>query len=469
MKKRTRKKQAARDSEQPLELFGDDRIPPVMLPEKETEPETLEEKVEYLTASNRQLKRKVFDLYTIFEISRNFNAVLDYQLLLETFIFTCLGQVGLLKGAIFLKHDVSAHEFYMVRAKGSGGMPSESQYFPDDSKLAGYLTRLNRPVLVDDLTTDIASESEKEILDSFAQGVVVPLIHQTHLAGLFLLADKISGREFTSDDMEFLSALGNQIAVAIENARLYEAEKDAMQQLRAAQQQLVQSERLAALGEISAKIAHEVNNPLGIIKNYVLLLKRSGSESEKIVEYSDIVGQEIDRIAGIVRQLRDFQRPVKMERGPVDIKVALEEILTLMERQLQSTNVSIDRRYGDEDYVINGNADSLKQVFLNLIINSRAAMEDGGKLTVCLKKEDGRVQLQFCDTGTGISPEIIPRIFDPFFTTKGEAGTGMGLSVCYGIIKSLQGTITYKNLEPGGCFAITLPLLNDREDYDTAG
>ncbi len=467
MKKRTRKKQDAQPTGQPLELFSELKAPPPSPPLKE--PESLEEKVEYLTATNRQLKRKVFDLYTIFEISRNFNAVLDYQLLLETFIFTCLGQVGLLKGAIFLKNDINAHEFYLVKAKGSGGMPSDGQYFSDDSKLAEYLTRLNRPVLVDDLTSDIASADEKAILDNFDQGVVVPLIHQTHLAGLFMLADKISGREFTSDDMEFLSALGNQIAVAIENARLYEAESTAMQQLRAAQQQLVQSERLAALGEVSAKIAHEVNNPLGIIKNYVLLLKRIGSESDKIVEYSDIVGQEIDRIAGIVRQLRDFQRPVMMERGPIDIRVALEEILTLLERQLQTTNITIDRQFGDERFIVDGNADSLKQVFLNLIINSRAAMEAGGELTICLKREEQKVHLRFCDTGTGISPEIIPRIFDPFFTTKGEAGTGMGLSVCYGIIKSLQGTITYKNLEPGGCFSITLPLLDDAEKNDTTG
>ena len=467
MKKRNRKKQDALTTEPAFELFNEHRTPPPRPSKKE--PESLEEKVEYLTVTNRQLKRKVFDLYTIFEISRNFNAVLDYQLLLETFIFTCLGQVGLLKGAIFLKNDINAREFYLVKAKGSGGMPGGRQHFRDDTRLAGYLTRLNRPVLVDDLTSDITSKEERAILGNFAQGVVVPLIHQTSLAGLFLLADKISGREFTVDDMEFLSALGNQIAVAIENARLYEAEKTAMQQLRAAQQQLVQTERLAALGEISAKIAHEVNNPLGIIKNYVLLLKRAGFESSEIVEYSDIVGQEIDRIAGIVRQLRDFQRPARMELGPMDIRSSLEDILTLMERPLQSSNISIERKYEGGRFIVNGNADSLKQVFLNLIINARAAMEVGGKLTICMKREDAEVVLQFCDTGTGIAPEIIPRIFDPFFTTKGEAGTGMGLSVCYGIMKSHLGTITYKNLEPGGCFTLTLPLTDDFEKNDTTG
>lgn len=467
MKKKNQKKKTKPTEEPALELFNEFR--PSSVKSRAKEPESLEEKVEYLTATNRQLKRKVFDLYTIFEISRNFNAVLDYQLLLETFIFTCLGQVGLLKGAIFLKNDINAREFHLVKAKGSGDMPTRGQYFRDDSRLAEYLTRLNRPVLVDDLAVDVATEDEKAILDSFDEGVVVPLIHQTHLAGLFLLADKISGREFTSDDMEFLSALGNQIAVAIENARLYEAEKNAMQQLRAAQQQLLQTERLAALGEISAKIAHEVNNPLGIIKNYVLLLKRAGAESKDISEYSDIVGQEIDRIAGIVRQLRDFQRPVKIEKGPIDVKVSLEDILTLMERPLSSLNIKIDRQYEDGSFYVHGNADSLKQVFLNLIINARAAMEAGGKLTICMRREDGDLAMQFCDTGTGIPPEIIPRIFDPFFTTKGEKGTGMGLSVCYGIMKSHEGTITFKNLEPGGCFTITLPLLDEPGRDDTTG
>ncbi|MBD3258948.1 GAF domain-containing protein, partial [candidate division GN15 bacterium] len=226
----------------------------------------LEGRVTELTQTNRQLKRKVFDLYTIFEISRNFNAVLDYELLLETFIFTCLGQLGSLKGAIFLRRHVDDNEFHLVRAKGSGRLPTTQDLFRDDTKLIQYVTKLNRPVLVAELSEDMAPDSEWAILRGFDKGVVVPLIHQNRLAGLFLLADKISQADFTPDDIEFLSALGNQISVAIENARLYEAEKNAMLQLRAAQEKLVQTERLAALGEMSAKIAHEVNNPLGIIK-----------------------------------------------------------------------------------------------------------------------------------------------------------------------------------------------------------
>ncbi len=438
---------------------------PVAKPKAADKPELrkvpdLEEKVDHLSITNRQLKRKVFDLYTIFEISRNFNAVLDYELLLETFIFTCLGQLGSLKGAIFLRRHIHASRFYLVRTKGSGHLPQPEDFFRDDTQLAKYLTKLNRPVFVRELSEEMVPPDEMEILKGFSKGVIVPLIHQTHLTGLFVLADKISEKDFSPDDMEFLSALGNQISVAIENARLYEAEKLAIEQLRAAQQQLVQTERLAALGEMSAKIAHEVNNPLGIIKNYVLLLKREGKGRKAIEEYSEIVSQEIDRIANIVGQMREFQRPVTMEFNPVNVREVLENTLELTERQLKSSSIIVVRRFEDTNRRVNGNGDSLKQVFLNLIVNSRTAMESGGNLIIDLKRCDDKLQILFRDTGDGIPPDIVPRIFEPFFTTKGDKGTGLGLSVCHGIIRSHGGSISYKDSDPGGYFEILLPLLD---------
>lgn len=419
----------------------------------------LEEKLLLLSQTNRQLKRKIFDLYTIFEISRNFNAVLDYKTLLDSFIFTCLGQVGALKGAVYLKRSISASAFQLEKAKGSGTLPDPGSYFEADTKLTGYLTRLNRPVLIDDLTDEIAGATEMQLLRQFAGGVIVPLIYQTRLAGLFLISDKVSRREFSADEMEFLSALGNQISVAIENARLYEAERAANEQLWEAQRQLVRSERMAALGEMSAKIAHEVNNPLGIIKNYLLLLSRAGAENTQVTDYATIVSQEIDRIAGIVRELREFQRPFRSEMEPVNVRAVLETTFTLVERQFQAAHIEIVRDLAEGDPIVKGSADSLKQVFLNLMINARAAMHDGGRLTVRSARVGNELHLGFLDTGGGIKEEIIPLIFEPFFTTKGESGSGLGLSICQGIIKSHKGSITFRNVGAGGCFDITLPLI----------
>ena len=429
-----------------------------------------EDKIDSLSATNRQLKRKIFDLYTIFEISRNFNAVLDYHSLLDSFIFTCLGQVGALKGSIFLQKDGKGERFYQAKSKGSGDLPRPDQFFEADSGIALYLTKLNRPVLTRDLIENIASSEERDILNCFESGIIVPLIYQTRMSGIFAMAEKIPGREFGSDDVEFLSILGNQIAVAIENARLYESERMAITQLRAAQQQLLQSERLAALGEMPAKIAHEVNNPLGIIQNYIVLLRQAGTGDVQAQEYIDIVGQEIDRIADVVKQLLEFHRPRSEATMPFDLLGVVDDSLVLMERQLASHNIVLNRDFRAVKPVVKGSPENLKQVFLNLAINSRDAMREGGELTVSVLQEQEDIVIRFSDTGPGISPELIPRIFEPFFTTKepGE-GTGLGLSVCYGIMKKHNGSITFKNLESGGCFELRIPLAKEKGRGDRTG
>ncbi|MEW6051239.1 MAG: ATP-binding protein [Candidatus Zixiibacteriota bacterium] len=418
----------------------------------------LEDKLVLLTETNRQLKRKIFDLYTIFEISRNFSAVLKYQSLLDTFIFTCLGQVGALKGAIFLKKDGQGEKFYLTKYKGSGNFPPPEHQFESSSRVAEYLTKLNRPVLTAELLKDLATPSETAILLCFDPGIIVPLIYQTRLIGIFAMADKISGREFQTDDIEFLSILGNQIAVAIENARLYEGERLATQQLRAAQEQLIQSERMAALGEMSAKIAHEVNNPLGIIKNYLVLIKRAAAASSDVRAFTGIVEQEIDRIAAIVRQLLDFHRPKPLKFEPLSVPPIIAEVLVLTERLLAANNIALETRIDAPTPAVLAVADNLKQVFLNLIINARDAMPESGRLTISVYAEGESLTIDFCDTGPGIPEELVPRVFDPFFTTKEPGkGTGLGLSVCHSIIRSHNGSITFRNLHPGGCFSISLP------------
>ncbi len=417
-----------------------------------------EQKLAKLVETNRQLKRKIFDLYTIFEISRNFNSVLEYQTLLDSFILTSLAQVSATKGGVFLRENGQTDRIVMVKGKGSGRMPGPGLFFETGSSLLDYLTRLNRPVVTGELMDGLAGKDEKKILKMFHPGLVVPLIHQTRLSGLLLVSDKISGRDFRLDDIEFLSILGNQISVSIENARLYDAEKKATEQLRAAQQQLVDSERLAALGEMSAKVAHEINNPLGIIKNYLLLARRSIRDNVEGRNYTDVVSQEISRIARIVRELLDFHRPNGMTLCMTDVTVVIDDVILLMEQQLEKRKVDVVRRYEANCPQVEASLEHLKQVFLNLIINASDAMPDGGRLEITVKKTQEELSIGFSDTGPGIPDDVIPHIFEPFFTTKQSGqGTGLGLSVCYGIIKKHGGSITYRNTDNGGCFEIVLP------------
>jgi signal transduction histidine kinase len=414
-----------------------------------------------LTETNRQLRRKIFDLYTIFEISRNFNSVLSYESLLDSFILTLLAQVGAAKGAIFLSQDGHAEQYSLVKEKGLDQFPGVEVYFESGSKLLEYLTKLNRPVATAELINEPAFEKERVILKHFHPGVVVPLIYQTRLSGLVLVSDKISGRDFSRDDIEFLAILGNQVSVAIENARLYEAERKAREQLRAAQEQLVVSERLAALGEMSAKVAHEINNPLAIIKNYLLLIRRSLGDKTETGRFVDIVGQEIARIARIVKELLDFQRPNAMVSQKVDVVRLIDDVLLLVGQQLETSRVEVVRRFALECPAIEGSPDNLKQVFLNLIINACDAMKNGGRLEIAVEPVGKMLTIRFSDTGPGIPVDVIPKIFEPFFTTKPPGqGTGLGLSVCYGIIKKHGGSITFNNTDSGGCFEIRLPVVD---------
>jgi signal transduction histidine kinase len=421
--------------------------------------EDLTAKIAELTSLNRIHKRKIFDLYTIFEISRNFNAVLDYNMLLDTFLLTSLAQVGASRAAVFHKGLERTEKMHLVKKRGSGGFPDGSRGFTDDSPLALYLARLNRPVTVSEAIFSKLTDDEQYILALFDGGLVVPLIYQSRLSGVLLVCDKLSRREFTMDDVEFMSILASQISVAIENARLYESEKRTAHQLRAAQQQLVHSERLAALGEMSAKVAHEINNPLGIIKNYILLLKRSLDSNGTANNYADIVGQEIDRIARIVRELLDFHRPGGIAFEKVCLTAIVDNVLNLMAHQLDKSHVEVVKNYDGSLPQVDGAPENLKQVFLNILINACDAMPGGGTLTIAQWRDNDHVTIAFIDSGPGIPPEAVPHIFEPFFTTKETGkGTGLGLSVCYGIVRRHNGTITYANMHPGSRFEVRLPI-----------
>jgi len=202
---------------------------------------------------------------------------------------------------------------------------------------------------------------------------------------------------------------------------------------------------------------------LGIIKNYMLLVRRAMGRNIEASGYADIVGQEIDRIANIVRELLDFYRPVRDELVPIDVGTVMDNVLLLMDRQFKKLSIELFSESICKGYKINGSADNLKQVFLNIIINACDAMPSGGKLRVKIRIEGDEMIITFCDTGLGIKPENIPRIFEPFYTTKEPGkGTGLGLSVCYGIIKRHGGSITYKNTDDGGCFEIKLPVSGNR-------
>lgn len=234
-------------------------------------------------------------------------------------------------------------------------------------------------------------------------------------------------------------------------------------QLRRLQAQLMQSERMAATGELAAQIAHEINNPLGIIKNYVGIARMLMPEEDPNRENLKIVDQEINRTAGIVRRLLKFAKPGSEDIQNVQINQVLEELLALLRGQLFRSKIEVSIDLAENLPEVSISTDQMRQVFLNLVKNAEDAMPDGGKLSVRTLYRKGRVEVEITDTGCGIPPEDVKNIFEPFFTTKGVKGTGLGLSVSYGIVKNYSGEINVES-EPGvgTTFRIQLPVVSDK-------
>lgn len=426
-----------------------------------------EKRLADLTQANRQLRRKIFDLYTVFELSRNFNAVLNFSTLLDSFVLTSLGQMGAAKAALYLPPSPGQKEFHKVRAKGPAPFPADEIYINPQKSFGKYITALNRPVHIADVKNKFESEEALVYVKHFPKGLIVPLIFQAKLGGILIISGKESGQNYQPDDIEFLSILASQTAVSIENARLFESEKDAHEKLRETQQLLVQSERLAALGQLSAKIAHEVNNPLGIIKNYLHLASRECDKNGKAKEYISVLKQEIDRIAEIVRQLLDFHRPKAAKFVETDLQFVFRDVASLISHQLEEANIKLLISVDGEIPKISAWPEGLKQVLLNILINARDAIKKNGEIEITLSTGDHGIMFSVEDTGPGIDESHIPHIFEPFFTTKeGGGGTGLGLSVCYGIIANHGGTISYQNTKKGGRFDIDLPIEQQDAEYD---
>ena len=231
--------------------------------------------------------------------------------------------------------------------------------------------------------------------------------------------------------------------------------------LRRTQEQLLQSEKLAAMGRLTSQIAHELNNPLYGIMNTLELLKTEVSPQSKRRKVLEMALSETVRLSELLRKMLSFSRPDQEEKQAVDLNTVLDEILLLHEKQLQENDIKIKTSFAGELPPILASKNQLRQVFLNLVANARDAMPNGGTLSVKTDSDKANVKIEISDTGIGIKEKHLKRIFDSFFTTKDSVkGVGLGLSVCYGFIKDHGGDIQVRSeVGTGTTFTITFPIL----------
>jgi two-component system, NtrC family, sensor kinase len=226
------------------------------------------------------------------------------------------------------------------------------------------------------------------------------------------------------------------------------------------ERQLVQADKLSSIGLLAAGVAHEVNTPLAVISTYAQMLAKQISEDEQKSKLLDKIAKQTFRASEIVNSLLSFSRTSTTEFVELDVSKVIQETLNLVEHQLRKSAIEVKLDTPPGLPPVKGNAGKLQQVFLNLFLNARDAMEAGGTLAIRVWSEDGFARIDVADSGQGIQPENLARIYDPFFTTKAaRKGTGLGLSVTYGIVREHGGTIEVESRPGAGSrFRVELPL-----------
>jgi signal transduction histidine kinase/CheY-like chemotaxis protein len=314
----------------------------------------------------------------------------------------------------------------------------------------------------------VASDSQKQAWSSMAAAQALP--HKSMLIQPIYWKDELIGgfsvlwlketHRFTSDELRLAEGIALQGALAVENSRLYEGVKAQMAELKRTQAQLVQSTKLAAIGELAANIAHEINNPLTTVLGFASFLTERLKPEDPMREELGLIQEEASRARDIVRDLLQFSRQRDFSPESTDVNVVLEQVIGMVRRQGALNAVTVQERYAQNLPMVEVDVSRIKQVFLNIINNAVYVMANGGSLTIHTEAANGGVRIAFEDTGPGIAPEHRDRIFDPFFTTKPEvSGTGLGLSVSLGIVQSHGGTIEVETeLGRGSTFTVSLPL-----------
>jgi len=325
--------------------------------------------------------------------------------------------------------------------------------------IAGVALQQGRPIRCDDVTAD-PHYLPSAMPPPYRALLVVPLIlGGTRIGTLSLQSSRPAA--FTEEDEQFLVILAGQAAMVVENDRLLRELRQRLEELRQAQAWLIRSEKLAAAGRLAASIAHEINNPLEGIKNFLAVLEERLPPDDANRNLLRMVRVGFERIQKTTRQLLSFSREHEMARHPCDLREAIENALAMVQNRLLTHGIALEVRWEEPFPRVLASSEQMEQVFLNLFLNAADAMEGGGgRLEVRGWAEGEQVCVAVGDTGPGIPEQVRDRIFEPFVTTK-ERSSGLGLWVTYGIVTQHGGTIDVESHPgKGTTFTVRLPALD---------
>ena len=353
----------------------------------------------------------------------------------------------------------------------------QGEKIPLMAGVAGQIAAFGEPLVVDDYLR-WPGRLHKQQSPSFHTVAGVPLRFSGQVIGTLAVLDDRPEKSFTTSDVQLLELLAPQAAISIRNARLYQELERRIQAQFLAESRLIRSARLAAVGEMAAGVAHELNNPLTTVTGFIELTLNEISIDSPLRSDLELALQEAHRARGVVRRLLDFSRPVDDQRARTDVNELITEVLPLFHHLARTSGIALSADLSPQLPWIYIDSNQIKQVLINLIHNAIQAMPQGGSLTICSSRDQRLlgerpsltnqeissstqwICICIMDTGVGMPADVLERIFEPFYSTRPAGkGTGLGLSVSYGIITSHGGRIDVESSPgQGSTFRIYLPI-----------
>ena len=404
-----------------------------------------------------KLTKRMAELSTLYKVSNVLRSSFDFDKLLNEIIMLAVREMGAKVGSIMLLEE----DKLVVRACcGENGFNRKGAERKIGNGISGWVAKKGTGLLIEDISRDPDFKHHFNPRYKSPDLVSAPIMIKDKSFGVININYKKSGGPFKETDLQLLVVIAASIAIVIDNFKLIE--------------DIRLKERLSTIGELTAKLAHEIRNPLNGIKMNIQLLQKK-TKDQGLEEHYDIILEEIKRLDNLLRSILDHSKVVKLNKELLNIHKILDKVLSII--SLNETKVKVRKRYKKVLPLFSGDPEKLEQAFLNICLNAVHAMEGEGTLSVSTRiyespeaastEKKDFIQINFSDTGHGIPKEDREKIFSPFYTTRPD-GTGVGLSITERIVKLHKGQISFTSItNKGTTFRVLLPL--GAKSYETTG
>jgi signal transduction histidine kinase len=440
--------------------------------EMENDKKIIETKYEEVSRLNEELNRKIKQLTAMQETGKAILSVLDLDQLLSV-IMNLLFSVCQINRAIIMLVNEEKHCLEYIHGVGFENEAFEAikNYKVPLHRVSNMLVRVSNTGQAEYVPEIDASMLRKDNIllreGKPVSAFVVPLITRSKVIGV-MATDGVEGKGVPKDSREILEIFAPQIAIAIENAKLYKNLQDKMEELKRSQALLSRAEKFSFLGNLAARLAHEIKNPMTAIGTFIQLLPHRYDDEEFRRDFYQVAMEETMRVNNLITELLDLVRPKESHFAYGDLHDLIEKTVLLVSPQAKEKRIQIKRQYGETAEQIWMDSEKMKQVMLNLVSNALEFTPQDGKIEITTKyhSEDGdlrSVSIEVSDNGVGIQPSDMNKVFEPYFTTKHKSsihqGTGLGLPITYQHVQDHRGTIELKSkVNEGTTFLITIPV-----------